>query len=110
MTEAKILSFSILSTVHFAWQDGYFKITRGTNECGIEEDVVAGLPSTKNLVREVATADILQDASAWKQTLHPQILLFMYQKWSYRDNSGTETVETWNGMHLYCEIECITDN
>lgn len=33
-------------------QDGYFMIRRGTNECGIEEDVVAGLPSTKNLVRE----------------------------------------------------------
>ncbi|KAM0869621.1 hypothetical protein ACQ4PT_040551 [Festuca glaucescens] len=28
--------------------DGYFKIIRGTNECGIEEDVVAGMPSTKN--------------------------------------------------------------
>ncbi|KAJ6956782.1 hypothetical protein NC652_007751 [Populus alba x Populus x berolinensis] len=26
--------------------DGYFKIRRGTNECGIEGDVVAGLPST----------------------------------------------------------------
>ncbi|VFQ59998.1 unnamed protein product [Cuscuta campestris] len=29
--------------------DGYFKILRGTNECGIEEDVTAGLPSSKNL-------------------------------------------------------------
>ncbi|GAB2234624.1 hypothetical protein Droror1_Dr00003881 [Drosera rotundifolia] len=29
--------------------DGYFKIRRGTNECGIEDDVVAGLPSSKNL-------------------------------------------------------------
>ncbi|CAH9109513.1 unnamed protein product [Cuscuta epithymum] len=29
--------------------DGYFKIIRGTNECGIEEDVTAGLPSSKNL-------------------------------------------------------------
>ncbi|OWM79705.1 cathepsin B-like protease 2 [Punica granatum] len=35
-------------------EDGYFKIRRGTNECGIEEDAVAGLPSTKNLVREFA--------------------------------------------------------
>ncbi|KAK4795409.1 hypothetical protein SAY86_013403 [Trapa natans] len=34
--------------------DGYFMIRRGTNECGIEEDVVAGLPSSKNLVREFA--------------------------------------------------------
>ncbi|RLM85275.1 cathepsin B-like [Panicum miliaceum] len=32
--------------------DGYFKIIRGRNECGIEEDVVAGMPSTKlNVVR-----------------------------------------------------------
>ncbi|XP_025817305.1 cathepsin B-like protease 2 isoform X1 [Panicum hallii] len=31
--------------------DGYFKIIRGRNECGIEEDVVAGMPSTKNMVR-----------------------------------------------------------
>nr|CAB3499991.1 unnamed protein product [Digitaria exilis] len=30
--------------------DGYFKIIRGRNECGIEEDVVAGMPSTKNIV------------------------------------------------------------
>lgn len=31
--------------------DGYFKIIRGKNECGIEEDVVAGMPSTKNMAR-----------------------------------------------------------
>ncbi|KAI4384896.1 hypothetical protein MLD38_002982 [Melastoma candidum] len=37
--------------------DGYFKIRRGTNECGIEGDVVAGLPSTKNLVREFVSDD-----------------------------------------------------
>nr|XP_007163269.1 hypothetical protein PHAVU_001G220100g [Phaseolus vulgaris]ESW35263.1 hypothetical protein PHAVU_001G220100g [Phaseolus vulgaris] len=37
--------------------DGYFKIRRGTNECGIEEEVTAGLPSTKNLVREVTDMD-----------------------------------------------------
>ncbi|XWS31931.1 hypothetical protein CRYUN_Cryun23aG0118000 [Craigia yunnanensis] len=43
--------------------DGYFKIRRGTDECGIESDVVAGLPSTKNLVREVADLDTLEDAS-----------------------------------------------
>ncbi|KAM0869626.1 hypothetical protein ACQ4PT_040552 [Festuca glaucescens] len=29
--------------------DGYFKIIRGTNECGIEGEVVAGMPSTKNM-------------------------------------------------------------
>ncbi|KAE8815502.1 Cathepsin B [Hordeum vulgare] len=29
--------------------DGYFKIIRGTNECGIEGDVNAGMPSTKNI-------------------------------------------------------------
>jgi cathepsin B len=37
-------------------QDGYFKIIRGNNECGIEEDVVAGLPSTKNMVRSYGDA------------------------------------------------------
>ncbi|CAL8129785.1 unnamed protein product [Prunus armeniaca] len=37
--------------------DGYFMIKRGTNECGIEEDVVAGLPSSKNFIREVASVD-----------------------------------------------------
>ncbi|KAI4966673.1 hypothetical protein ZWY2020_037193 [Hordeum vulgare] len=31
--------------------DGYFKIIRGKNECGIEEDVTAGMPSTKNMDR-----------------------------------------------------------
>uniref|UniRef100_A0A0E0PKI3 Peptidase C1A papain C-terminal domain-containing protein n=1 Tax=Oryza rufipogon TaxID=4529 RepID=A0A0E0PKI3_ORYRU len=36
--------------------DGYFKIIRGTNECGIEEDVVAGMPSTKNMVRNYDSA------------------------------------------------------
>lgn len=30
--------------------DGYFMIRRGVNECGIEEGVVAGLPSSKNLM------------------------------------------------------------
>jgi len=45
----------MFSTINnFYWvntfQDGYFKIIRGKNECGIEEDVVAGMPSTKNMV------------------------------------------------------------
>lgn len=45
-----------------SWGDeGYFKIQRGTNECGIEEDVVAGLPSSKNLFKEFAHVD--DDAS-----------------------------------------------
>ncbi|XP_039042497.1 cathepsin B-like protease 2 isoform X2 [Hibiscus syriacus] len=43
--------------------DGYFKIIRGVDECGIESDVVAGLPSTKNLVHEVAYTEIVEDAS-----------------------------------------------
>jgi len=38
--------------------DGYFMIRRGTNECGIEEDVTAGLPSTKNLIVPEALSDI----------------------------------------------------
>ncbi|XP_021749969.1 cathepsin B-like protease 2 [Chenopodium quinoa] len=37
--------------------DGYFMISRGTNECGIEEDVVAGLPSPKNLFKVVGESD-----------------------------------------------------
>ncbi|PKA63048.1 Fruit bromelain [Apostasia shenzhenica] len=44
--------------------DGYFKISRGTNECGVEEDVVAGLPSLKNLIRNFADAEGGRDASA----------------------------------------------
>ncbi|RDX71752.1 Cathepsin B-like protease 2, partial [Mucuna pruriens] len=43
--------------------DGYFKIRRGTNECGIESDVTGGLPSTKNLVREVTDMDADADAA-----------------------------------------------
>lgn len=39
--------------------DGYFKIRRGTNECGIEAEVVAGSPSSKNLnlINQVASTD-----------------------------------------------------
>ncbi|KAL9239184.1 hypothetical protein vseg_013527 [Gypsophila vaccaria] len=37
--------------------DGYFKIKRGTNECGIESDVVAGLPSSRNMVKVVSDSD-----------------------------------------------------
>ncbi|KAL2933307.1 Cathepsin B-like protease 2 [Bienertia sinuspersici] len=37
--------------------DGYFKISRGTNECGIEEDVVAGMPSPKNLFKVVSESE-----------------------------------------------------
>lgn len=38
-------------------------IRRGTNECGIEDDVVAGLPSSKNLVKEFASVAVALDAS-----------------------------------------------
>ncbi|KAK8967653.1 hypothetical protein KSP40_PGU017031 [Platanthera guangdongensis] len=44
--------------------DGYFKILRGANECGIEEAVVAGLPSAKNLIRNFADMDGGADATA----------------------------------------------
>lgn len=44
-------------------QDGYFKIRRGVNECGIEDDVTVALPSNKNLVREVIDMDADVDAS-----------------------------------------------
>ncbi|XP_019422386.1 PREDICTED: cathepsin B-like [Lupinus angustifolius] len=43
--------------------DGYFKIKRGTNECGIEGDITAGLPSSKNLIREVTDMDANSDVS-----------------------------------------------
>ncbi|XP_028052470.1 cathepsin B-like protease 3 isoform X1 [Camellia sinensis] len=43
--------------------DGYFKIKRGTNECGIEEDVTGGLPSSKNLIKEFANMDATLDVS-----------------------------------------------
>ncbi|KAM3692135.1 hypothetical protein ACJW31_08G065800 [Castanea mollissima] len=33
------------------------------NECGIEDNVVVGLPSTKNLVREIAIVDAVADMS-----------------------------------------------
>lgn len=42
--------------------DGYFKIRKGTNECGIESDPIAGLPSTKNIIKEVASAGGVTDA------------------------------------------------
>lgn len=41
--------------------DGLFMIRRGTNECGIEDDVVAGLPSTKNTVKEFASEGTAAD-------------------------------------------------
>ncbi|XP_060191295.1 cathepsin B-like protease 2 [Lycium barbarum] len=41
--------------------DGFFKIRRGTNECGIEQNVVAGLPSPRNL--KVELDDAFLDAS-----------------------------------------------
>ncbi|KAM5558547.1 cathepsin B-like protease 2 [Rosa sericea] len=44
--------------------DGYFMIKRGTNECGIEEDVVAGLPSSKNFISEVASMGASGDVAS----------------------------------------------
>lgn len=44
--------------------DGYFMIKRGTNECGIEEDVVAGLPSSKNFISEVASMGAFGDVAS----------------------------------------------
>lgn len=42
-------------------------IRRGTNECGIEEEVVAGLPSPRSLINEYGRMDKLRDASMWDQ-------------------------------------------
>lgn len=45
-------------------EDGFFRIKRGTNECGIEDDGVAGLPSSKNMIREVGDSDsFVRDAT-----------------------------------------------
>ncbi|PHT55301.1 hypothetical protein CQW23_03787 [Capsicum baccatum] len=41
--------------------DGFFKIRRGTNECGIENTMVAGIPSRRNLNAELD--DAFPDAS-----------------------------------------------
>ena len=38
-------------------------IRRGINECDIEDNVLAGLPSTKNLIRGIAIADAVADVS-----------------------------------------------
>eukprot|EP01018_Ginkgo_biloba_P005412 Gb_05701 [translate_table: standard] len=45
-----------------AWgEGGYFKIVRGANECGIEAEPVAGMPSPKNMILDpVDHADILR--------------------------------------------------
>lgn len=38
-------------------------IRRGTNECGIEEEVVAGLPSTRNIIKKYGRGDLGRDVS-----------------------------------------------
>lgn len=45
-------------------EDGYFMIKRGTNECGIEDDVVAGLPSSKNMAHLAANVDDVADGAS----------------------------------------------
>ncbi|KAF2324969.1 hypothetical protein GH714_021948 [Hevea brasiliensis] len=66
----RIIGFLQTSGIE-AGVDGYFKILRGTNECGIEEDVIAGLPSARNLdlVREVTGTDAVGD-----EIVVPQVL------------------------------------
>ncbi|KAK0602095.1 hypothetical protein LWI29_030284 [Acer saccharum] len=54
--------------------DGYFKIRRATNECGIEEDVVAGLPSTKNLVREAIASKPVSNLKLNSKILQDSII------------------------------------
>ncbi|KAG6517401.1 hypothetical protein ZIOFF_020787 [Zingiber officinale] len=58
--------FLLSTNLLIVWftQDGYFKITRGMNECGIEANVVAGMPSTKNLAVNYASDDSEGDASS----------------------------------------------
>ncbi len=50
-----------MSSIVNVVQDGYFMIKRGINECGIEEDVVAGLPSSKNVMSEVSSMGAFGD-------------------------------------------------
>ena len=43
------MSHSLIADCFWLWpllilQDGYFRILRGSNECGIEEEVTGGLP------------------------------------------------------------------
>ncbi|KAL0284474.1 UNVERIFIED_CONTAM: Cathepsin B-like protease 3 [Sesamum angustifolium] len=67
-TEAGVISSVEYETIFnieqlIGWQDGYFMIRRGTNECGIEVGAVAGLPSTRNLIIEHGHVDVSRDAS-----------------------------------------------
>jgi len=44
-----------LIKIKFLGLDGFFKIRRGTNECGIETTVITGIPDIKknsNIVKE----------------------------------------------------------
>lgn len=34
-------------------EDGFFRIARGVNECGIEDEIVAGIPDIKNVYKRV---------------------------------------------------------
>nr|VDD27736.1 unnamed protein product [Brassica oleracea] len=43
--------------------DGYFMIRRGTNECGIEDEPVGGLPSSKNVFKVITGSDEISVAS-----------------------------------------------
>eukprot|EP00252_Welwitschia_mirabilis_P018100 TRINITY_DN40289_c0_g1_i1.p1 TRINITY_DN40289_c0_g1~~TRINITY_DN40289_c0_g1_i1.p1 ORF type:complete len:349 (+),score=58.07 TRINITY_DN40289_c0_g1_i1:340-1386(+) len=54
----------IVNSWNKSWgENGLFKIVRGTNECGIEEDAVAGMPSTKNLLPAVMS--FIQGHASW---------------------------------------------
>ena len=65
ITVTRSLSW-LLTLHHFEWQDGYFMIRRGVNECGIEEGVVAGLPSSKNLmIGDFESVDADRHVSIW---------------------------------------------
>ncbi|KAK4417976.1 Cathepsin B-like protease 2 [Sesamum alatum] len=58
-----LLAFWQISGNRSWGDDGYFMIRRGTNECGIEVEAVAGLPSTRNLIIEHGHVDVSHYAS-----------------------------------------------